>query len=783
MPPTTPRAPAVLLRLADVTALDDLDDAPALRAALGLAGIDATGTPAARLLGADIRGQHGAAPRPLLQALRGAQSALGAWGALAAEEPDGSGDATDRAAADLIGRLYRAIPAALPPGLDAYLPLLRRLDTGQPLDADASHFTDEAATLWARPGFETLVSLPRLRFQPFPHQLAAARTVLARMRGRAILADEVGLGKTIEAGLVLSELYLRGLCPRTLILVPAGLVGQWAEELDRKFALPCAVWGGDPAGDARFGNGDLAPATAAGAERLQAGQRGAVPTLPPLAATAEEVAAASAPGGGGRGSGHSSRLAPTHHGADGDAAPGDRQGATAMDEAAAAGPTGARSTLLEQAREGAPILLISLAAARRAPLREALAGEAWDLVIVDEAHRVKNPQTASARLVKSLRARYLLLLTATPVENRLDDLFQLANLVRPGHLGTSAEFRQRHGTAATAQGVREVEGLQARTRDLMVRHRRSEVALMLPRRLAETVRVVPGAEEADLYRQVSARVRERARQASTRDGFTLRHVQRVAGSSPAALAPALQHLGWDDLAQRAAAAPVPEKARVLVEVLRRHLARQEKVVVFTAFRGTLDMLAGLVAEAGVPAARYHGSLGRREKDAAVRTFQGAAPLLLTTEAAGEGRNLQFCHTMVNFDLPWNPMQIEQRLGRIHRIGQTQDVVLTNLVTRGTVEERILEVLEAKINLFELVVGELDMILGRVQDDFDFEAFLFKAHVESGDDAEFAARLELLGTQLAEARREYLGSRALGDLLVPETDRAAADAASRAGARA
>ena len=96
-------------------------------------------------------------------------------------------------------------------------------------------------------------------------------------------------------------------------------------------------------------------------------------------------------------------------------------------------------------------------------------------------------------------------------------------------------------------------------------------------------------------------------------------------------------------------------------------------------------------------------------------------MLLSTESAGEGRNLQFCHVMVNVDLPWNPMQIEQRLGRLHRVGQQHDVVLTNLVGRGTIEQRILHVLEPKINLFELVVGELDMILGRVDDDFDFEA--------------------------------------------------------------
>jgi len=140
-------------------------------------------------------------------------------------------------------------------------------------------------------------------------------------------------------------------------------------------------------------------------------------------------------------------------------------------------------------------------------------------------------------------------------------------------------------------------------------------------------------------------------------------------------------------------------------------------------------------------------------------------VLLSTEAAGEGRNLQFCHVMVNFDLPWNPMQIEQRLGRIHRIGQQHDVQLTNLVSRGTLEDRLLEVLQAKINLFELVVGELDMILGRVADDLDFETLVFQQYVASRDDAEFQARLDGVGDELARARVGYLATRERLDDLV------------------
>ncbi len=555
-----------------------------------------------------------------------------------------------------------AAPATEVPS--AYERLASRLQERRAVDEATSLLVDQALALWARPGFDTFLSLPELRFEPFDYQLQAAATVLRRMHGRAILADEVGLGKTIEACLVLAELRLRGLARNILVLVPPGLVEQWREELERKFGLPSAIVAGG---------------------------------LPP-------------------------------------------------------------------ATSDPPVLLASLAAARRPPLAGALAECKWDLVIADEAHRLKNPRSASAKAVQSLRTRHLLLLTATPVENRLDDLFHLISLVSPGLLGSAKEFRARHGS--TGGQPRNLAALRDATSEVMVRHRRSEVALMLPRRLAQTMCVSPADDEASLYAAVTERVRREGKEAAPTRRLGLLATQRIAGSSPAALAATLARAGWDDLAERAARLGSTHKAQTLVELVARHTQAGEKVVVFTAFRQTLEYLAGVLDAAGVHAAVYHGGLSRLDKDQAVEAFRGPAPVLLTTEAAGEGRNLQFCHVMVNFDLPWNPMQIEQRLGRIHRIGQSHDVVLHNLVARGTVEERILRLLETRINLFELVVGELDMILGRVEDDFDFESFVFHAHLDSRDDAEFDARLEQLGQGLVEARRSYLQTRHGNDELMP-----------------
>ena len=561
--------------------------------------------------------------------------------------------------------------------------LTSRLAADPGIDPAVSLLVDQALEVWSRPGFDTLVSLGHVNIEPFEHQMATVRTVLRRMRGRAILADEVGLGKTIEAALVLSELRARGLARQSLVIAPAGLVGQWQEELDRKFALPSVV------------------VTGTSTEALDSG---------------------------------------------------------AADDG------------------GRPVVLASLAAARRDPLRSALVDREWDAVVLDEAHRVRNPRSASGRLARALRARYLLLLTATPVENRLDDLFQLVSLVSPGLLGTAAEFRRQHGgstgSAASVTGgaaVRNVERLQARTREVMVRHRRSEVALILPQRLAETVKVHLPESEAQLYGDVAERIRVEGRGAAPSRLMSLRSLARLAGSSTAALAPGLARAGWNDLAARARAITRSRKEEVLVERVGRHLEHGEKVIVFTAFRPTLEQLATNLEATGVEVARYHGSLPRAAKDAAVRRFENDVPVLVSTEAAGEGRNLQFCHAMVNMDLPWNPMQIEQRIGRLHRIGQQHDVAITNVLGAGTIEERILDILESKINLFELVVGELDMILGRVEEDFDFETGIFDAYVGSADNQQFDLRLAELGDGLARARRQYVDVRESLDLLVGQDE--------------
>jgi SNF2 family DNA or RNA helicase len=564
-----------------------------------------------------------------------------------------------------IDRVAASAAASVP---DTYRHLVQRLLGAAQVAPERVRLVDLAAAVWSRPGFDTLIAGGGLAFEPFDYQLQTVTTVLGRMRGRAILADEVGLGKTIEAGLVLGELRARGLARNTLVIAPAGLVQQWREELGRKFGLPTV---------------------------------------------------------------------------------------------ALEGGTWERS-------EDHPVVVASLAAARREPAKSALVGAHWDLIVMDEAHRLRNARSASGRLARELTSRYLLLLTATPVENRLSDLYQLISLVSPGLLGTAADFRRAYGSdGPTPTSTKKVPELRRTVAQVIVRHRRSEVALRLPHRIAQTVAVSPSAAERQWYSEIASRIRDLGRDAPASRRLSLRSLARTAGSSPMAAGPTLHTLGWDDLAEVAATISHPAKFDTLVDHLRTHLAAGEKVLVFTGFRQTQAALDKHLARAGIDASVYHGSLNRAGKEAAIAAFRGDAPVLLSTESAGEGRNMQFCHVMINLDLPWNPMQIEQRVGRLHRVGQHHDVQVTNLVARGTIEERILSVLESKINLFELVVGELDMILGRVDDDFDFETSVFDAFVASADDSGFGDRLAEIGARLVDAREAYLRGRDDVDALLGE----------------
>ena len=548
-------------------------------------------------------------------------------------------------------------------------------------------------------GFDELICLDNLDFEPFGYQVKAAQTALRRFRGRGLLCDEVGLGKTIEAGMVLKEYLLRGLVNRMLILTPPALVEQWREELATKFRLDDFV----TSSDTEFR--DLGP----------------------------------------------------------------------------------------QAWATFPHVVASLATARRAEHRQEITQIVYDLIIADEAHHLKNRASVSWKFVNALQKKYILLLTATPVQNDLDELYNLITILKPGQLKTPRQFRRQFVVQGDPRLPKNRGRLRELLADVMVRHSRSQVSVSLPPRHAHTIRLTLSPDERALYDDISAFVREQiGASASVPDNdeesqgggltsaqkFTLQMIQREIGSSPWAAAPTLQKLAdrndmrpYRDqllaLADRATQVESWAKADAMEKLLlpmvgqaypeqsrRAGNSPDGKAIIFTHFYATLERLAERLRTLGIDFVLYHGSLSLAQKDEAIRRFEQSARVLLSTEAAGEGRNLQFCRTMINFDLPWNPMRIEQRVGRIHRIGQTHEVNIFNLSAEGTIEDYILDLLDRKLNMFELVIGEMDMILGHLADERDFEDLVIDVWTRARTPDEVTSGFEQLGEALMQAREAY-----------------------------
>ena len=211
------------------------------------------------------------------------------------------------------------------------------------------------------------------------------------------------------------------------------------------------------------------------------------------------------------------------------------------------------------------------------------------------------------------------------------------------------------------------------------------------------------------------------------------------------------------------------KEAALLDLLRRN--PDEKKLVFVHYRETLDHLADLLAREGMSFACFEGGFGGPAKDAAIADFRDRVPVLLSTESGGEGRNIQFCNTLINFDVPWNPMAIEQRIGRIDRIGQQREVFVFNLVTRGTLEEQVLHLLEEKISMFAMVVGEVGAILGGIEEDRDFVELVLGAWLDVTEATRTEA-FDAIGRRLDQARRQHEGAKELDDALFGEDFEAA-----------
>ncbi|RDU35202.1 ATP-dependent helicase [Neobacillus piezotolerans] len=471
----------------------------------------------------------------------------------------------------------------------------------------------------AIPEFEGLQApkyLPGLT--PLPHQLEAAKQVVENMNGKAILADEVGLGKTIEAGLILKEYMIRRLVRKVLILVPASLVTQWAIELNSKFHIPAV--------------------------------------------------------------------------------------------------TQKKSYVWEQC----DVVVSSIDTAKRVPHRDIVYKQNYDMVIIDEAHKLKNNKTKNYEFVQNLKKKFCLLLTATPIQNKVEEIFNLVSLLKPGHLGNESSFFDKY--RKDSRTVADDANLKELVNKVMIRNRRGDTGIEWTKRHVQTIPIEFSATERNLYDGISD-LRSSLDLGGT-SAFSLITLQREACSSREAVYYTLKNMllrkdgpsgkyeerinGLIELVNQVERNSKAEKALELIKKI------EDKVIIFTEYRATQLYLQWFLKQHGISSVPFRGGFKRGKKDWMKELFQKHAQVLIATEAGGEGINLQFCSHIINFDLPWNPMRLEQRIGRIHRLGQEKDVMIYNFAVKDTMEEHVLKLLYEKIHLFEKVIGELDDILAKFE---------------------------------------------------------------------
>lgn len=573
---------------------------------------------------------------------------------------------------------------------------------------------------------EMIYSLDTTDTQFMPHQFKPLLALLDSPSKGVLIADEVGLGKTIEAGLIWTELRFRTQATRLLVVCPAVLTDKWKQELYRRFGTAAQVM------NAR----ELL-------EHLEQGE--AAPKVPAIICSLQGI----------------------------------RPPTDATDDGSTS-----RS-----------------AVARLARYLDGAQGQAlFDLVVIDEAHYLRNRETSSAFLGQLLRpvADYFVLLSATPVNNRSADLFNLVSLVDPDQFRFEAEFENVLGAnlplvrlanqlkrpQATIGMVREAldearqhwlfqdseslklfrESLDGRDEadvlppeervalnhrlervnllgQVVVRSRKREVLENRVERKVQNFPVPMTATEQDFYERVTEAVVSYGLAHGGVQGFLLATPQRqmsscmfaaasrwlgrgAAWSEDEAAAFAYETFGEDvdvdDVAPVSGYVARALAGHVDLKELRQHDSKyhkleallkeyardypQEKVIVFSYFRDTLGYLAQRLETVGIPALVV---MGGDDKQARINEFRDSSryKVLLASEVAAEGVDLQFMRLLVNYDLPWNPMRVEQRIGRIDRIGQqAQAISIVNLVYQDTIDDRILTRLFEKLRLFEDALG-------------------------------------------------------------------------------
>ncbi len=336
-----------------------------------------------------------------------------------------------------------------------------------------------------------------------------------------------------------------------------------------------------------------------------------------------------------------------------------------------------------------------------------LAAQPWGMVVADEAQHVKNPYSATAKALRTIPSPARVALTGTPVENNLSELWALLDWTTPGLLGPLKSFRARHARAVeNGEDAQAVERLARLVRPFLLRRKKSDPGIVpeLPPK-TETDRPVPlTREQASLYEAV---VRESLLAIETAQGIARRGlVLKLLGALKQICDHPALYLKEETVSVGERLAARSGKLALLDELLDTVLAEDGSVLVFTQYVGMARLITAHLADRAIPVELLHGGTPVPEREHMVDRFQaGATPVLvLSLKAAGTGLNLTRAGHVVHFDRWWNPAVEEQATDRAYRIGQTQPVQVHRLITEGTVEDRIAEMLASKRALADAVLG-------------------------------------------------------------------------------
>lgn len=569
-------------------------------------------------------------------------------------------------------------------GLEPGLSVSKRLSTGKFDDPNRFSLRERAARLNLAYRSDRFLSLSGNRIRIEPYQVDAAHEVLTSYEPRYLIGDEVGLGKTIEAGMIIEELVARGRAERVLIVTPASLRDQWQREMRDKFGREYVTY-----------------------------DRGYINSV-------------------------------------------DRPGKN-----------------IWQAEDQ---IVVSVDLAKQDDLLDQLnqLKEPWDIVVFDEAHHLTARETSSGtervdryRVGEAVadNSDALLFLTGTPHKGKPDQFYNLLRLLDP--------YRFKSPEDITPEKLD----------DLMIRRMKTDESMvdadgnpMFPDRQIKTVPVELTPEERDLYddltEYISAVYTASADTDSHTAGFTMVIYQKRLVSSIAAITKSLENRR-EDLEQKVSIPSgiaeklnrVDDSAETEEDILKQLIEagksigidskgeklRQfidgilnedpdEKILLFTEYTDTLEYLRKTVLS-DYSTAVIDGSMDQENRRNEIESFRDEANILLATDAAREGLNLQFAHLMVNYDLPWNPIRIDQRMGRLHRYGQEETVKIHNLFIQNTRESDILETLVGKIETIEDDLGKGSDVLGTILDDYDVEGAIMDAVTGERDPQEVEADLD------------------------------------------